>query len=190
MFFDVDHLKLCIEFVTIFLLFYVPSFFGGEVCRILAPQSGIEPIPPGLEGKVLTTGPPKEVLLFLRAGLLVRWSVWVLPRPCPQDTQAMSCHCYWLQGPSSAQGLMSTALEAGDFCGPSYLGSQWVQGERWSWSLPFLEVHSNLLSLSKCLWAPLGQDRHSFVRTRGVIHRQEMESRLHPVVNQDEWNAV
>ena len=33
-------------------------FFGREVCGILAPQPGIEPAPPTLEGEDLTTGPP------------------------------------------------------------------------------------------------------------------------------------
>ena len=32
-------------------------FFGCEACGILAPQPGIEPTPPALEGEVLTTGP-------------------------------------------------------------------------------------------------------------------------------------
>ena len=31
-------------------------FFGQEACGILAPQPGIEPAPPALEGIVLTTG--------------------------------------------------------------------------------------------------------------------------------------
>ena len=33
-------------------------FFGREACGILAPQPGIEPAPPSLEGEVLTTRPP------------------------------------------------------------------------------------------------------------------------------------
>ena len=33
-------------------------FFVSEACDILAPQPGIEPAPPALEGEVLTTGPP------------------------------------------------------------------------------------------------------------------------------------
>ena len=49
-FFDVDIFKDFIELVTILLLFYV---FG-----ILAPQPGIEPVPPMLEGAVLATGLP------------------------------------------------------------------------------------------------------------------------------------
>ena len=31
-------------------------FFGHEAYGILAPQSGMEPTPPALEGEVLTTG--------------------------------------------------------------------------------------------------------------------------------------
>ena len=54
--------KVFIEFVTILLLFYVSVFclfvclFSREACGILPPQPGIEPEPPALEGKVLTTG--------------------------------------------------------------------------------------------------------------------------------------
>ena len=33
-------------------------FSGHEACGILAPQLGIEPAPPALEGEVLTTRPP------------------------------------------------------------------------------------------------------------------------------------
>ena len=32
-------------------------FFGPEACGIPAPRPGIEPVPPALEGEVLTTGP-------------------------------------------------------------------------------------------------------------------------------------
>ena len=35
-------------------------FFGPKACGILAPWPGIKPVPPELEGKVLTTGPPGE----------------------------------------------------------------------------------------------------------------------------------
>ena len=49
--------KVFIEFVTILLLFYV-LFFGHEACGILAPQPGIKPTAPALEGDVLTTGLP------------------------------------------------------------------------------------------------------------------------------------
>ena len=49
--------KVFIEFVPILLLFMV-WFFGQETHAILAPQPRIEPTPPALEGKVLTTGLP------------------------------------------------------------------------------------------------------------------------------------
>ena len=41
-------------------------FFGPKACGILAPQPGMEPTPPALEGEVLTTGPPgkSQWLLF------------------------------------------------------------------------------------------------------------------------------
>ena len=42
-------------------------FFDSEACGILAPQPGIEPIPPALEGEDLTTGPPgKSPEIFLK----------------------------------------------------------------------------------------------------------------------------
>ena len=50
--------KVFTEFVTILLLFYVLVLDPLDACRILAPQPGIEPTPPALEGKILTTGPP------------------------------------------------------------------------------------------------------------------------------------
>ena len=50
--------KVFIEFVTILLLFLCFDFFGCKACGILAPQPGIEPTPPAVEGEVLTTGLP------------------------------------------------------------------------------------------------------------------------------------
>ena len=38
------------------------GFFGQEACGILAPQSGIKPMSPALEGEVLLTGPPGKSL--------------------------------------------------------------------------------------------------------------------------------
>ena len=40
-------------------------FFGREACGILAPQPGIEPATPALEGEVLTTGLPGTSRLLL-----------------------------------------------------------------------------------------------------------------------------
>ena len=39
--------------------------FGHQACGILAPQLGIKPAPPALEGKVLTTGPAGKSLTSL-----------------------------------------------------------------------------------------------------------------------------
>ena len=33
-------------------------FSSLEACEVLAPSPGIKPMPPALEGKILTTGPP------------------------------------------------------------------------------------------------------------------------------------
>ena len=53
-----DHLKN-LYWICCHLKFW---FFGWEVCGILASQLGIEPTPPALEGKVLTTRPPGKSL--------------------------------------------------------------------------------------------------------------------------------
>ena len=50
--------KVFIEFVTLYYFFLCFVFFGQEACGVLALWPGIEPAPPALEGKVLTTGPP------------------------------------------------------------------------------------------------------------------------------------
>ena len=39
-------------------------FFGYKACGILTPWPGIEPAPPALEGKVLTTGPPGSLYII------------------------------------------------------------------------------------------------------------------------------
>ena len=39
-------------------------FFGCEACGISAPQPGMEPTPPALEVKVLTTGPPGSLCFY------------------------------------------------------------------------------------------------------------------------------
>ena len=48
--------------VLCFVIFSLCLFFGHEACEILAPQPGIEPVLPAMEGKVLTTGPPGKSL--------------------------------------------------------------------------------------------------------------------------------
>ena len=40
------------------------GFFGLGACGILPPWPGIEPAPPALEGKVLTTGPPGKSPIY------------------------------------------------------------------------------------------------------------------------------
>ena len=40
-------------------------FFGLKSCGNLAPQPGIEPAPPALEGEVLLTGPPGKSLTLI-----------------------------------------------------------------------------------------------------------------------------
>ena len=59
-------LKVVIEFVTTWLLFYILlSCLGGT--KDLSSQPGISPTPPALEGEVLTLdgqGRPKKCLFF------------------------------------------------------------------------------------------------------------------------------
>ena len=50
-----------------FCLFVLPQ---GATCEILVPQSGIELPPPVLEGRVLTTGPPKKSLPMIFNSIL------------------------------------------------------------------------------------------------------------------------
>ena len=38
-------------------------FFGPKAYEILSPQSGIQPVPPALEGEVLTTKSPGKSLI-------------------------------------------------------------------------------------------------------------------------------
>ena len=52
--------KVFVAFITTLLLLYVLFFFDSKACGILAPQPGIEPALPALEGEVLTAGPLKK----------------------------------------------------------------------------------------------------------------------------------
>ena len=91
-------------------------YFGHEACGILAPQPGIEPTPPALEGKVLTTGPPGKSLFFfpseanflvgLRSGLFPpgpaatkSWGEGLLC--CPQHVHRIQTQHGGLTGPPS-----------------------------------------------------------------------------------------
>ena len=51
--------KVFIKLITILLLCYF-WFFGHEACGFLAPQPGLKPTSPALEGKVLTNGLPRK----------------------------------------------------------------------------------------------------------------------------------
>ena len=56
-FFNMDHLKVCTEFVTILLVLCL-SFLATRQVRSQLPDQGSNSDPPALEGQVLTTGPP------------------------------------------------------------------------------------------------------------------------------------
>ena len=58
-------------------------FFGHEACGILAPQPGMEPTAPALEGKVLTTGPPgKSLNMFF-----LTWIIDIVNRHGESDSK-------------------------------------------------------------------------------------------------------
>ena len=52
-------------------------YFGHEACGILAPQPGIEPAPPALEGKVLTTDRQGSPFFAISSNIQLqrRWKV-------------------------------------------------------------------------------------------------------------------
>ena len=68
-------------------------FFGPKACGILAPRPGIEPIPPALEGEVLTTGPPGNSLICFQSGP----ALW-LASPSSTSGYSLLVHHYDLQG--------------------------------------------------------------------------------------------
>ena len=61
LFFPFLKIFICEPFLKPFLnlleYFFSVAFFGHDACGILISPSGIQPAPPSLEGKVLTTGP-------------------------------------------------------------------------------------------------------------------------------------
>ena len=56
-FFDVDHFLKSLLNLLQYCSFDV-LVFGRQACRFLVPRPGIEPAPPALGSKGLTTGPP------------------------------------------------------------------------------------------------------------------------------------
>ena len=74
--------KVFIEFVTVLLWFYVLFFFSCKSCGILAPQPGIEPTPPALEGEVLISGPPGRSLEWPHILKLNRESLLLFIKDC------------------------------------------------------------------------------------------------------------
>ena len=66
--------KVFTEIVTIlFMGFFLGGAVGLKAHGILIPQTGIEPIPPALEGKILTTRPPgksSKIYMYFRFTIL------------------------------------------------------------------------------------------------------------------------
>ena len=60
-------------------------FFWPRDIGILAPQSGIKPTPPALEGKILTSGPPGKsqerliLTVLMKEGKDAGWSLKIDP---------------------------------------------------------------------------------------------------------------
>ena len=94
-----ERLQLCVLFIYLFIFWCGPFlksllnllqycfcsmfwFFGHEACGILAPQPGIKPASPALEGEVLTTGPPGKSLCVLFLSNIKHWPFSV-SRSCP-----------------------------------------------------------------------------------------------------------
>ena len=74
--------KDLIEFITIWLLFYVFWFWCRKACGILAPSPGIEFVPPALEGKVLTIAlPGKFFIICILRSYLERKSIDFINHP-------------------------------------------------------------------------------------------------------------
>ena len=70
--------KVFIEFVTILFPFHVLAF-GRQACGFLVPRPGIEPAPPALGSKVLTTGPPGMSPIILNLTQLRIANFWDFP---------------------------------------------------------------------------------------------------------------
>ena len=77
-------------------------FFGHKACGILALRPGIKPIPPALEGEVLTTGPPGQ-------------SFYPVLQPQKGWQESWSWHSLFLivDGVSGSWLFSSTALHPG-----------------------------------------------------------------------------
>ena len=81
---------------------------GHAACDILAPRPGVEPAPLGLEGKVLTTGPPEEsrdcvlegecgeawISLSLITNSDCMLNILILSKPCQVHTPLFPFFCY------------------------------------------------------------------------------------------------
>ena len=63
--------KVFIEFLTILLLFHILVFWPRGMWD-LSSRPGIEPVPPALEGEVLSTGPPRKSRRLGFDGILFR----------------------------------------------------------------------------------------------------------------------
>ena len=86
--------QIFIELVTILLLFYVLVFWLRGMWDLL-PQPGIEPKPPTLDGRVLTTGPPEKSLqspLFLVSVSLLTTNSKILEQNLAFKAQGQDLH--------------------------------------------------------------------------------------------------
>ena len=65
--------KVFIEFVSIWLLFYVLFCFSYKACGMLSPWPGTEPASPAMEGEVLNSGPPGQSLSVIFRSIETRY---------------------------------------------------------------------------------------------------------------------
>ena len=75
-------LKSLLNLLQNYLCFMFWFFWPPEACRILAPWTGIEPSPPALESKVLTTRPPGKSWELNMLFFLKTWVVSVTGKAC------------------------------------------------------------------------------------------------------------
>ena len=100
--------------------------FGHEACGILAPQPGVKPTPPALEGEVVITGQTEKgppVFFWHCSSLHVAYLWWLVC--CHLCQYTPGCFCTFFPQTSN-QSLLHTALTfSGKWC---FLTTVWTLG--------------------------------------------------------------
>ena len=87
-------LKVFIEFITVLFLFYVVFFWVQGMWEV-GSLNRVEPVPPAVEGEVLTTGPPvksQEYLSVCLGFLGLHGLLWLRRLPHPPVFAFFSRH--------------------------------------------------------------------------------------------------